>query len=405
MRYHSLLVTLALDAAMVPALYAIRLTSSIPLLDRLYKPLDEDTNALYKDWKPKVWPDGLVRLDPRRPPRGKRDVLPSSWVIQQIYEGQSFFNAWSFATYPDPTHGQVQYVSKEWAQKSGMVYTNNLGQAIMQVDHWSTLAQGQARNSVRIESYAVYNKGLFILDVDAAPWGCGVWPAWWTCGPNWPKGGEIDILEGVHDNVHNAVTFHTQPGCYLPTPNPKTSVGPNSTGWTQGTDCDAYANSNSGCQTIDTSQASYGTEFNVLKGGVFAMMWANDGIRVWFFHRAAIPADLQGNVPQPNNWGKPVAFLQDNLCSTNQIFYDHQIIFDITFCGDWAGTSYISSGCPGTCSERVMQPGNFANASWTINSLQVYRSPQISGTLAIISRPRPLVFLGIISVLFVMLLS
>lgn len=48
----------------------------------------------------------------------------------------------------------------------------------------------------------------------------------------------------------------------------------------QGTDCDAYANSNSGCQTIDTSQASYGTEFNVLKGGVFAMMWANDGIRV-----------------------------------------------------------------------------------------------------------------------------
>lgn len=56
-----------------------------------------------------------------------------------------------------------RYVSKQWAQKSGMVYTNNLGQAIMQVDHWSTLAQGQARNSVRIESYAVYNKGLFIL--------------------------------------------------------------------------------------------------------------------------------------------------------------------------------------------------------------------------------------------------
>ena len=48
----------------------------------------------------------------------------------------------------------------------------------------------------------------------------------------------------------------------------------------QGTDCDAYANSNSGCQTIDTSQASYGTEFNVLKGGVFAMIWADDGIRV-----------------------------------------------------------------------------------------------------------------------------
>lgn len=33
----------------------------------------------------------------------------------------------------------------------------------MQVDHWSTLTQGQARNSVRIESQQTFNKGLFIL--------------------------------------------------------------------------------------------------------------------------------------------------------------------------------------------------------------------------------------------------
>jgi hypothetical protein len=32
------------------------------------------------------------------------------------------------------------------------------------------------------------------------------------------KGGEIDVLEGVHDNEHNQVTWHTGPGCYL-TPN------------------------------------------------------------------------------------------------------------------------------------------------------------------------------------------
>jgi hypothetical protein len=29
------------------------------------------------------------------------------------------------------------------------------------------------------------------------------------------KGGEIDILEGVHDNEHNQVTWHTGPGCNL----------------------------------------------------------------------------------------------------------------------------------------------------------------------------------------------
>jgi beta-glucanase (GH16 family) len=25
--------------------------------------------------------------------------------------------------------------------------------------------------------------------------GAGVWPAWWAVGPNWPLGGEIDMLE------------------------------------------------------------------------------------------------------------------------------------------------------------------------------------------------------------------
>jgi len=160
-------------------------------------------------------------------------------------------------------------------------------------------------------------------------------------------------------------------------PAPGATVDQNSTGWIQSTNCYAYSNSNSGCQTVDPSQASYGTEFNVLKGGIFAMMWADDGIRVWFFHRAAIPADILANAPQPNNWGTPTAYLGGTACDTNKFFYNHSIIFDITFCGDWAGTSYISSGCPGTCSDRIIDPTNFANASWTINSLQVYQSPQV----------------------------
>jgi hypothetical protein len=41
----------------------------------------------------------------------------------------------------------------------------------MRVDNWSTLAPGAARNSIRIESNDVFNKGLFLLDVEAAPWG------------------------------------------------------------------------------------------------------------------------------------------------------------------------------------------------------------------------------------------
>lgn len=32
------------------------------------------------------------------------------------------------------------------------------------------------------------------------------------------QGGEIDVLEGVHDNEHNQVSWHTGPGCDI-TPN------------------------------------------------------------------------------------------------------------------------------------------------------------------------------------------
>ena len=50
----------------------------------------------------------------------------------------------------------------------------------------------------------------------------GIWPAYWTFGQSavWPAGGEIDIIEGVHDNIHNQVAFHTPPGCvYTPSDN------------------------------------------------------------------------------------------------------------------------------------------------------------------------------------------
>ncbi|KAF8306963.1 glycoside hydrolase family 16 protein [Clavulina sp. PMI_390] len=259
-----------------------------------------------------------------------------------------------------------RYISEEWAMATNMTYVNSAGQAIMRVDNWSYLAPGQSRNSVRIESNDVFNEGLFILDIEAAPWGCGVWPAWWSVGPNWPAGGEIDILEGVHDNVHNQVTFHTE--------DTSTAVAQNFTGGISTTDCYAYADSNSGCAVIDPSVASYGTEFNTLGGGVFAMMWLSDGIRVWFFHRSSIPQDIVDSSPKPSTWGTPTTYL-GNGCDIPSHFSDHQLVFDITFCGG-AGTSYIDSGCPGTCSERVQEPGNFA-VSFFSSPVSLFLPPDI----------------------------
>lgn len=73
----------------------------------------------------------------------------------------------------------------------------------------------------------------------------------------------------------------TYKDCHLVAPNRTTPSQQNYTGWQQTTNCYAYLDSsNSGCAVIDPSVASYGTQFNELGGGVFAMLWLNDGVRV-----------------------------------------------------------------------------------------------------------------------------
>ena len=56
----------------------------------------------------------------------------------------------------------------------------------------------RGRDSNRITSMTTYNDSLMVLQLTHMPVGCATWPAFWTLsarGP-WPKGGEIDIIEG-----------------------------------------------------------------------------------------------------------------------------------------------------------------------------------------------------------------
>jgi len=136
-----------------------------------------------------------------------------------------------------------------------------------------------------------------------------------------------------------------------------------------------------GCAVIEWSRASYGPTFDAQGGGVFAMKWDQDGISVWNFYRVAIPQDILDGIPNPANWPNPTATLEAAGCNPLTYFKNHSIIFDITFCGDWAGNSYATSGCPGTCSNQLMDPTNFVNASWSINYLKVYRRQTIVGAV------------------------
>lgn len=60
-------------------------------------------------------------------------------------------------------------------------------------------------------------------------------------------------------------------------------------------------------------------------------------------------------------------------------FANMNLVFDTTFCGDWAGQASVwsSSGCSAlasTCTDYVSNsPGAFAPAYWLLNTVKVYQ--------------------------------
>lgn len=49
------------------------------------------------------------------------------------------------------------------------------------------------------------------------------------------------------------------------------------------------------------------------------------------FYRAAIPQDITSGLPNPDNWGEPVAALASTSCNISQFFVNHSIIFGEIF--------------------------------------------------------------------------
>jgi hypothetical protein len=242
----------------------------------------------------------------------------------------------------------------------------------MKVDSSNVIADGaRGRKSVRIESKMRFTHGLLVVDVSHMPGGqCGTWPAFWTYGDNWPQNGEIDIIEGVNSNTNNLMAAHTSPGC--------TINGQNQLGTFQSEDCDTTVNYNSGCgTTADPIVNTYGASSNANGGSVYAMQWTSDYIRIWHFPRSAVPDDLTSGKPDPSTWGLPLSNFAGN-CEIDDKFRDHKIVFDTTFCGDWAGSVWVTdSVCKNkapTCVDYVKNnPAAFADAYWEVNSVKLFK--------------------------------
>lgn len=193
----------------------------------------------------------------------------------------------------------------------------------------------------------------------------------WTVGPNWPAGGEIDIIEGVNLQTQNQMTMHTSDGCSL-----------------AGSSC----LSNQGCSAYG---GAFGDSFNQGKGGTYAMEWTGDAIKIWFFARGQEPKDILGDSPDPNTWANPASTFQGGSnCDMDAHFKDQQILFDTTFCGDWAGSQWSNdntcSAKASTCEEYVKSnPKAFSEAYWTINALKVYTSDASSDSSPPPQQPEP----------------
>ncbi|KAH6619831.1 glycoside hydrolase family 16 protein [Chaetomium sp. MPI-SDFR-AT-0129] len=313
----------------------------------------------------------------------------ASYKLVDNYDASNFFTEFDFFTEPDPTHGFVAYADADTASRHSLAGFANDG-VYLGVDYANTTTQGRA--STRVTSKKAYTKGLFIADIAHMPAGagdsnsCGVWPAFWMVGPDWPNSGEIDIIEGVNNQPSNTVSLHTAPGCTV------TNVGSLTSTKLVSTDCQGSA----GCSQDTHPDNNYGTAFNAAGGGVYALEWTDDAIKAWFFPRgsdtatrlsspaasSSFPSNSSSSAatPDPSTFGTPLAvFIGGANCPIAEHFSNHNLVFDTTFCGDWAGKMWgadqTCAALAGTCEEYVgANPEAFSDAYWLVNGVRVYQA-------------------------------
>lgn len=321
----------------------------------------------------------------------------ATYNLMESFAGDSFFDAFNFVTYDDPTHGYVDFVDQSEATSLGLVNVTSSQQVYIGTEHESVVADGaRGRKSIRLESKKVYNgNNIFIIDLEhmpttvgSLPTGCASWPAFWTCGADWPARGEIDIIEYVNTGAIDATTLHTDAGCDQANEDPNSFTGE----WGVGSmgnaadNCDVNAWdqwTNQGCGIEGTGKPTVkvGASFNELgTGGVYALEWnlADGHISAFYFERSDVPADLAARKSvSPDQWGVPYArfMLGDDNCPPSH-FKDHHVIFDNTFCGDWGGATF-SNDCAGgpSCVDYVKySPSAFQESYWLVNYVDIYET-------------------------------
>lgn len=284
-------------------------------------------------------------------------TLQDRWVGNHFITGNEKGDKWGFFDDADPTNGQVKY--GPWKDLIHIVDGNKI-KINVESEGFNS---GEKRKAIRIFTHKKYNEGLFIIDLDHIPEGKAVWPAIWLLGTGetWPENGEIDIIEGVNStrsaNNSNQSTLHTKNGCVQNIPN------------ILNRDCNAD-NGHTGCGIMGP-KGSFGHEFNEHGGGAYACEWIhNHTIKIWFWKRADIPANVLGDSPHPHQWGSP--YVRFDPCPGH--FKDMQMVINTTLCGDWAGNAFPGGveKCKGYVSDQENNH-KFRDAYFLIRSVKIFR--------------------------------
>ncbi|KAI0820859.1 laminarinase [Trametes gibbosa] len=297
-------------------------------------------------------------------------VLGATYQQTDSHQGSGFLKSFSHQAIADPTHGRVNYVDQGTALAQNLTFSSG-DHFVIRADHTTVLnPSGPGRNSVRLQSNKQYTTHVTVWNIRHMPQGCATWPALWEVGADWPNQGEIDVLEGVNDQSPNQSTLHTNSGCTMPASRAQTgNAGSNN--------CDVAATNNAGCGVQANKANSYGPGFNNAGGGWYAMERTNSFIKVWFWSRndGSVPSDVLNGATSINtdNWGTPYAFFPSQSCNLASHFGAHNIIINLTLCGDWAGNVFGQDGCPGNCVDYVNNnPSAFTNAFFDIQWLKIY---------------------------------
>ncbi|KAJ7787924.1 concanavalin A-like lectin/glucanase domain-containing protein [Mycena olivaceomarginata] len=299
--------------------------------------------------------------------------LAQQLQLARNYSGQGFSHS---------SAGNVNFTDQAFARQQNLTSVNAAGNVVIKVDDFTSAQPNgtYGRNTVLMSSKDTVTAGsLLIMDAVHIPFGCSVWPGFWMIGLGapWPSEGEIDIIENVNLATNNQYSLHTLDGCAHPA---KGQV--NETGNSLTTSCFVNATgqaNNEGCLVAE-NDLSYGAKFAQNGGGVFATLWDEEGIRVWFFTRSAVPPDMATASPNPSGWGAPSAFWPQSSCNTAHFFGPQTLILETNVCGDFARDvfSQTCSQVAKSCTDLIVTPTYYVDAYWEIKYITVFSNS--SGT-------------------------